>query len=213
MLPDALRLCWGCQQDVLKVRRHIGQVCKRRTGEDTILPDSVQLPAPAVSQSCSPIVLRKHDKKRKQDSAGSQMSAPQTEVPVHMVAKTLFHVDVNTKVSYGFLMEAYIRVHLTHSKDRLYGHYKEHARYFIELARTMDEDPELSYKEYTDLKAQLLLEKREEEECKQCVEHREGNVLSALHRCNLVSEMSDALVLPFTLLRWCRVGLHTCLRQ
>ena len=56
----------------------------------------------------------------------------------------------------GFLMEAYIRVRLTHFKDRLYGHYKEHARYFGELGRTMDEDPELSYKEYTDLKAQLL---------------------------------------------------------
>ena len=70
---------------------------------------------------------------------------------------------------------------LTHFKDRLYGHYKEHARFFRELARTMDEDPELSYKEYTDLKAQLLLEKRQEEECKQRVEHREGNVLAALH--------------------------------
>ena len=85
-------------------------------------------------------------------------------------------------------MEAYIRVRLTHFKDRSYGHYKEHARYFRELARTMDEDPELSYKEYTDLKAQLLLEKRQEEECKQRVEHREGNVLSSLHRCNLVSD-------------------------
>ena len=42
----------------------------------------------------------------------------------------------------------------------------------------MDED--------TDLKAQLLLEKRQEEECKQRVEHREGSVLAALHRCNLV---------------------------
>ena len=39
----------------------------------------------------------------------------------------------------GFLMEAYIRVRLTHFKDRLYGHYKEHARYFRELARTMDD--------------------------------------------------------------------------
>ena len=88
----------------------------------------------------------------------------------------------------GFLMEAYIRVRLTHFKDRLYGHYKEHALYFRELARTMDGDPELSYKEYTDLKAQLLLEKRQEEECKQRVEHREGTVLSGLHRCNLVSD-------------------------
>ena len=52
----------------------------------------------------------------------------------------------------------------------------------------MDEDPELSYKEYTDLKAQLLLEKRQEEEYKQSVEHREGKVLSSLHRCNLVSD-------------------------
>ena len=52
----------------------------------------------------------------------------------------------------------------------------------------MDEDPELSYKEYTDWKAQLLLEKRQEEECKQRVEHREGTVLSGLHRCNLVSD-------------------------
>ena len=52
----------------------------------------------------------------------------------------------------------------------------------------MDEDPELSYKEYTDLKAQLLLEKCQEEECKQRVEHREGNVLSSLHGCNLVSD-------------------------
>ena len=33
---------------------------------------------------------------------------------------------------------------------------------------------------------QLLLEKRQEEECKQRVEHREGTVLSSLHRCNLV---------------------------
>ena len=93
VLPDAVRLCWGCQQDMLKMRRNIGQVCKRGTGEDTILPDSVQLPAPWVSQSCSPIVLRKHEKKRKRETAGAQMSAPQTEVPVHKVAKTLFHVD------------------------------------------------------------------------------------------------------------------------
>ena len=40
---------------------------------------------------------------------------------------------------------------------------------FRELARTMDEDPQLSYKEYTDSKAQLLLQKREEEACKQRV--------------------------------------------
>ena len=59
-----------------------------------------------------------------------------------------------------FLIEAYIRVRLTHFKDRSYGHYKEHAPYFRELARTIDKDPELSYKEYTDLKAHLLLEKR-----------------------------------------------------
>ena len=65
----------------------------------------------------------------------------------------------------GFLMKAYIRVRLTHFQDRLYGHYKEHAPYFRELVRTMDEDPELSYKEYTDLKAQLLVEKLQEEEC------------------------------------------------
>ena len=101
VLPDAVRLCWGCQQDMLTMRRHIGHICKRRTGEDTILTDSVQLPAPCVSQPCSPIVLEKHEKskKRKRESAGSQMSAPQTEVPVHKVAKTLFHVDVNTKAS------------------------------------------------------------------------------------------------------------------
>ena len=104
VLPDAVRLCWGCQQDMLKMRRHIGQVCKRRTGEDTILTDSVQLPAPCVS----PIVLRKHEKskKRKRELAGSQMSAPQTEVPVHKVAKTLFHVNVNTKASQTDAMHA-----------------------------------------------------------------------------------------------------------
>ena len=71
-----------------------------------------------------------------------------------------------------FLMEANIRVCLTHFKDRLYGHYMEHARYFRELARTSDEDLELSYKEYTNLKAQFLLEKRQEEEWKQRVEQR-----------------------------------------
>ena len=42
--------------------------------------------------------------------------------------------------------------------------------------------------EYTGLKAQLLLEKRQEEECKQRVEHRGGSVLAGLHRCNLVSD-------------------------
>ena len=89
-----------------------------------------------------------------------------------------------------FLMEAYIRFRLTHSKDWLYGHYKAHARFFGELARTMDEDPELSHKEKTGLRAQLLLEKRQEEECKQCVEDREVNFLSALHRCNRVSDLN-----------------------
>ena len=34
------------------------------------------------------------------------MSAPQTEVPVHKVAKTLFHVDVNTKASQRNAMHA-----------------------------------------------------------------------------------------------------------
>ena len=85
-------------------------------------------------------------------------------------------------------MEAYIRVRLTQFKDRLYGHYEEHARYFTQLARRVDEDHKSSYKEYTDLKAHLLLEKRQEEECKQCVEHREGSVSASLHRCNLVSD-------------------------
>ena len=86
VLPDAV-------QDMLKMRLNIGQVCKWRTGDDTILPDSVQLPAPCVSRSsCSPIVLRKHEKKRKRETGGSQMSAPQSEVPVHKVAMTLFHV-------------------------------------------------------------------------------------------------------------------------
>ena len=66
----------------------------------------------------------------------------------------------------------------------------------------MDEDPDSSYKEYTDLKPQLLLEKRQEEECKQCVEHREGTVLSGLHRCNLVSDpMSNANKLTVEVLK------------
>ena len=69
--------------------------------------------------------------------------------------------------SRGFLVEAYNRVRLTHFKDRLCGRYKEHARHFRELARTLDEDPVLSYKEYMDLKAQLVWERRQEEECKQ----------------------------------------------
>ena len=129
------------------------------------------------------------------------MSALETEVPVHKVAKTLFHLDVNTKASQTgamhagctvlvaqFLMEAYICVCPTHFKDRFYGHYKEHARYFRELAKTMEEKSELSCKDYTDLKAKLVLEKRKEEECIQRVEHREGNVLSALHRCNFDSD-------------------------
>ena len=108
VLPDAVRLCWGCQQDMLTMRRHIGHVCKRRMGEDTILTDSVQLPAPCVSQSCSPIVLRETEKskKRKRESLASHVSAPQTEVPVHKVVKTLFHVDVNTKASQTDAMHA-----------------------------------------------------------------------------------------------------------
>ena len=55
-------------------------------------------------------------------------------------------------------MEANIRVCLTHFRDRLSGHDMEHACYFRQLARTMDEEPELRYKEYTDLKAQLFLQ-------------------------------------------------------
>ena len=43
-------------------------------------------------------------------------------------------------------------VRLTHFNDRLYGHYMKHARSFGEPARTMDEDLQLSYKEYTYLK-------------------------------------------------------------
>ena len=81
-------------------------------------------------------------------------------------------------------MEACIRVRLKHFKDR---HYKQHACSFRELATTMDENPELSYKEYTDSKAQFLFEECQEEECKQRVEHREGGVLASLHRCNFVS--------------------------
>ena len=65
VLPDAVRLCWGCRQDMLTMRWHIGHICKRRTGEDTILTDSVQLPAPCVSQSCSRIVLRETEKSKK----------------------------------------------------------------------------------------------------------------------------------------------------
>ena len=67
VLPDAVRLCWGCQQDMLTMRRQIGHVCKRRTGEDTILTDSVQVPAPCVSQSCSRIVLRETEKSKKRN--------------------------------------------------------------------------------------------------------------------------------------------------
>ena len=70
--------------------------------------DSVQLPAPCVSQSCSAIVLRETEKskKRKRQSLGLHVSAPQTEVPVHKVAKTLFHVDVNTKACQTDAMHA-----------------------------------------------------------------------------------------------------------
>ena len=83
----------------------------------------------------------------------------QPNQPVWRNNVSVFAQPQQQERTHGFLMESHICFRLTHFKDRLYQHYKEHAPYHRELARTMDEEPELSYQEYTELKAQLLPQK------------------------------------------------------
>ena len=84
------------------------------------------------------------------------------------------------------LMEAYIRVRLSHFRDEAYTHYTNHGPHFREFACLIEGDWENSLKQYIADKAALLLEKRHEEECKEKVSQRDATIFGALDHSSLL---------------------------
>ena len=110
--------------------------------------------------------------------------APTRINPVNRFGETMFRYTrarlAENERTRCLLIEAYIRVRLSHFRDEAYTHYTNHGPHFREFARLIEGDWENSLKQYNADKAALLLAKRHEEECKEKVAQRDATIFAAL---------------------------------
>ena len=116
--------------------------------------------------------------------------APTQINPVNHFGETMFQYTrarlAENERTRCLLMEAYIRVRLSHFRDEAYTHYTNHGPHFREFARLIEGDCENSLKQYNANKTALFLEKRHEEECKEKAAQRDVTIFAALDRCSLL---------------------------
>ena len=135
--------------------------------------------------------------------------APTRINPVNRFGETMFRYTrarlAENERTWCLLMEAYIRVRLSHFRNEAYTHYTNHGPHFREFARLIEGDWENSLKQYSADKAALLLEKRHEEECKEKVAQRDATIFLYLPGYGGGSEATGAFFFLNTyggFLRW-----------